>query len=226
MDKNTLVGFTLIGAVLIGFSIYNRPSQEEMERAKRYQDSITIAQVEAAKLEAEAAAQSIQALTYDSTSLFFGANQGTEQFTTLENNLVKVTFSNKGGRVVSATLKDYMNQQGEPLTLFNEQESGMNFAFEGKNENILTEDMFFQPINVTDSTVTMRLQTTGAGYIDFAYRLLPESYLVNFDIRAVGMQNFFPAAQKTVNIDWSQRVRQQERVSISNNATLRLLIEW
>ena len=202
MDKNTLVGFTLIGAVLIGFSIYNRPSQEEMERAQRYQDSLqTVALQEQARLEAEAEAQSIKALTLDSTSLFFGANQGTEQFTTLENNLVKVTFSNKGGRVVSATLKDYKNQQGEPLTLFNEQESGMNFAFEGKNENILTEDMFFQPMNVTDSTVTMRLQTTGAGYIDFAYRLLPESYMVNFDVRAVGMQNFFPAAQKTVNID-------------------------
>ena len=212
MDKNTLVGFTLIGAVLIGFSIYNRPSQEEMERAQRYQDSIqAIALQEAAKLEAEAAAQSAQALTLDSTSLFFGANQGTEQFTTLENNLVKVTFSNKGGRVVSATLKDYNNQQGEPLTLFNEEESAMNFAFEGKNENILTEDLFFQPMNVTDSTVTMRLQTTGAGYIDFAYRLLPESYMVDFIVRAQGMQNFFPAALKTVNIDWFQRARQQEK---------------
>ena len=212
MDKNTLVGFALIGAVLIGFSIYNRPSQEEMERAQRYQDSIqAIALQEAAKLEAEAAAQSAQALTLDSTSLFFGANQGTEQFTTLENNLVKVTFSNKGGRVVSATLKDYNNQQGEPLTLFNEEESAMNFAFEGKNENILTEDLFFQPMNVTDSTVTMRLQTTGAGYIDFAYRLLPESYMVDFNVRAQGMQNFFPAALKTVNIDWFQRARQQEK---------------
>ena len=212
MDKNTLVGFTLIGAVLIGFSIYNRPSQEEMERAQRYQDSIqAIALQEAAKLEAEAAAQSTQALTLDSTSLFFGANQGTEQFTTLENNLVKVTFSNKGGRVVSATLKDYNNQQGEPLTLFNEEESAMNFAFEGKNENILTEDLFFQPMNVTDSTVTMRLQTTGAGYIDFAYRLLPESYMIDFNVRAQGMQNFFPAALKTVNIDWFQRARQQEK---------------
>ena len=212
MDKNTLVGFILIGAVLIGFSIYNRPSQEEMERAKRYQDSIqTVAQQEAAKLEAETAALNSQALTLDSTSLFFGANQGTEQFTTLENNLVKVTFSNKGGRVVSATLKDYKDQKGQPLTLFNEQESVMNFAFEGKNENILTEDLYFQPTNVTDSTLTMRLQTTGNGHIDFAYRLLPESYMVNFDIRAVGMQNFFPAAQKTINIDWAQRARQQEK---------------
>ena len=211
MDKNTLVGFVLIGAVLIGFSYWNRPSQEEMERAQRYQDSIQTAQLEAARLEAQAAAQSVQALTLDSTSLFFGANQGTEQFTTLENNLVKVTFSNKGGRVVSATLKDYNNQQGEPLTLFNEEESALNFAFEGKNENILTEDMFFQPTHVSDSTVTMRLQTTGAGYIDFAYRLLPDAYMVNFDVRAVGMQNFFPAALKTVNIDWSQRARQQEK---------------
>ena len=211
MDKNTLVGFVLIGAVLIGFSYWNRPSQEEMERAQRYQDSIQAAQLEAARLEAQAAAQSVQALTLDSTSLFFGANQGTEQFTTLENNLVKVTFSNKGGRVVSATLKDYNNQQGEPLTLFNEEESALNFAFEGKNENILTEDMFFQPTHVTDSTVTMRLQTTGAGYIDFAYRLLPDAYMVNFDIRAIGMQNFFPAALKTINIDWSQRARQQEK---------------
>ncbi len=212
MDKNTLVGFLLIGAVLIGFIIWNRPSQEEMERARHYQDSIQAAAMqEAAKLEAEAEKLSQQALTLDSTSLFFGANQGTEQFTTLENNLVKVTFSNKGGRVVSATLKEYNNQQGEPLVLFNEEESAMNFAFEGKNENILTEDMFFQPVNVTDSTVTMRLATTGAGYIDFAYRLLPESYMVDFSIRANGMQNFFPAAQKTLNIEWFQRARQQEK---------------
>ncbi len=212
MDKNTLVGFILIGAVLIGFSIYNRPNQEEMERAQQYQDSIqAVALQEAAKKEAEAAALSTQALVMDSTSLFFGANQGTEQFTTLENNLVKVTLSNKGGRVVSATIKDYKDQKGQPLVLFNEQESSMNFAFEGKNENILTEDLYFQPTEVTDSTITMRLKTTGAGYIDFAYRLLPDAYLMNFDIRAVGMQNFFPAALKTVNIDWAQRARQQEK---------------
>ena len=212
MDKNTLVGFVLIGAVLVGFSIWNRPSQEEMERARHFQDSIqAVEQQKAAKLEAEAAAQKQQALVLDSTSLFFGANQGTEQFTTLENNLVKVTFSNKGGRVVSATLKEYKDQQGNPLVLFNEEESAMNFAFEGKNENILTEDLFFQPMNVTDSTVTMRLATTGAGYIDFAYRLLPESYMVDFSIQANGMQNFFPAAQKTLNIKWWQRARQQEK---------------
>ena len=213
MDKNTLVGFALIGAVVIGFSIYNRPSQEEMARAKHYQDSIqAIAQKEAAMQEQAAAQQSpAHTIQADSTSLLYGASQGTEQLTTLENDLVKVTFTNKGGRVCAAMLKDYNGQDGKPLDLFDEKDSGMNFAFEGKNENILTEDLYFQPTNVTDTTVTMRLTTNGAGYIDFDYKLLPNTYVVNFSIRANGMQNFFPAAANTVNINWHQRARQLEK---------------
>ena len=213
MDKNNLVGFALIGAVVIGFSIYNRPSQEEMARAKHYQDSIqAIAQKEAAMQEQAAAQQSpAHTIQADSTSLLYGASQGTEQLTTLENDLVKVTFTNKGGRVCAAMLKDYNGQDGKPLDLFDEKDSGMNFAFEGKNENILTEDLYFQPTNVTDTTVTMRLTTNGAGYIDFDYKLLPNTYVVNFSIRANGMQNFFPAAANTVNINWHQRARQLEK---------------
>ena len=136
MDKNTLVGFALIGAVVIGFSIYNRPSQEEMARAKHYQDSIqAIAQKEAERLAQAATAQSQNAtLHLDSTSMFYGANQGTEQLTTLENNVVKLTFTNKGGRVCAAILKDYNGQDGKPLMLFDEKDSGMNFAFRRKNE--------------------------------------------------------------------------------------------
>ena len=213
MDKNTLVGFALIGAVVIGFSIYNRPSQEEMARAKHYQDSIqAIAQKEAERLAQAPTTQSQNAtLHLDSTSMFYGASQGAEQLTTLENNVVKLTFTNKGGRVCAAILKDYNGQDGKPLMLFDEKDSGMNFAFEGKNENILTEDMYFQPTNVTDSTVTMRLAANNGGYIDFDYKLLPDAYMVNFTIRANGMQNFFPPALNTVNINWRQRARQLEK---------------
>lgn len=214
MDKNTLVGFTLIGAVLIGFSIYNRPSQEEMERARHYQDSIqTVAQEEAERQTQAALAQSQSAATLhvDSASMFYGASQGTEQLTILENDVVKLTLTNKGGRVCEATLKDYNGQDGEPLTLFDEKESGINFAFEGKAENILTEDMYFQPLNVTDSTVTMRLAASNGGSIDFDYKLLPNAYMVNFTIRANGMQNFFPTKTNSVDINWKQRARQLEK---------------
>ncbi len=211
MDKNTLVGFVLIGAVLIGFSIYNQPSQEERERAIHYRDSIQLAQQQEVERQALAAQEAAKTLQLDSTSLFYAGTQGTEQFTTLENNLVKLVFTNKGGRVASATLKEYNGQDGNPLILFSGEDTNMNFAFDGKNENILTEDMYFQPTNVTDSTVTMRLAATNGGYIDFNYKLLPETYLVNFTMRAVGMQNFFPASAKTVDIRWEQRARQQEK---------------
>lgn len=213
MDKNTLVGFALIGAVLIGFSIYNRPSQEEMERAKHYRDSIAAVQQEAERQAAEAAALQGKTTTLqiDSTSQFFEASRGTEQFTTLENNVVKLTLTNKGGRVCAATLKEYKGQNGQPLTLFDTTDAGMNFAFEGKGENILTEDMYFQPVNVTDSTVTMRLNAANGGYLDFDYKLLADAYMMNFTIRANGMQNFFPPALNAVNINWHQRARQQEK---------------
>ena len=212
MDKNTLVGFILIGAVVVGFSIYNRPSQEEIARAQREQDSIQAAAlVEKARQEKAAAAAQQQAFELDSTSLFYQNTKGTEEFTTLENDLVKVTFSNKGGRIASATLKEYNDQKKQPLVLFDQTDSRINFAFEGKSENIMTEEMFFQPTNVTDSTVTMTLQAANGAHIDFKYSLAPNSYLVNLTVQAEGMKNFFSPSQTTVNIDWKQRVRQMEK---------------
>lgn len=211
MDKNTLVGFTLIGAVLIGFSIYNRPSQEEMARAQRYQDSIQAVAQQEAERQLQAAQEQSAALQLDSTSLFYEANRGAEQLITLENNVVKLTFTNKGGRVCGASLKEYNGQDGQPVVLFDEKDSKMSFAFDGKNENIRTEDLFFQPMNVTDSTVTMRLAAQNGGYIDFDYQLLPDAYMVNFTMRANGMQNFFPTQNRTVNIHWEQRARQLEK---------------
>lgn len=211
MDKNTLVGFALIGAVIVGFGIWNRPSQEEMERARHYQDSIqavTQKQEEIRKAQEEAAAKTIQV---DSTSALFLATQGTEQFTTLENNLVQLTFTNKGGRVCKAMLKEYNDQKHQPLVLFDGTDASLNIGFAGKNENILTEQMFFETTQVTDSTVTMRLNAGNGGHLDFIYKLLPESYVVDFTVQAVGMQNFFSPSSKSMSVNWKQRARQMEK---------------
>ena len=102
------MGFALIGAVVIGFSIYNRPSQEEMARAKHYQgfhsgDSPKRRPNDRHRLPRHRAR--MQTLHLDSTSMFYGASQGAEQLTTLENNVVKLTFTNKGGRVCAANIK-------------------------------------------------------------------------------------------------------------------------
>lgn len=211
MDKNTLVGFALIGAVIVGFGIYNRPNQEERARAQHYQDSIQQViqkQEEIKKAQEEIAEKTIQ---IDSTSAFFQATQGEEQFLTLENDLLKLVFSNKGGRICKATLKDYKDQKQEPLILFDESDASLNFSFEGKNENIISDQMYFEATNVTDSTVSMRLKASNGGFLAFNYRLLPNSYMVDMTVEAEGMQNFFSPSLKSMSIDWKQRARQMEK---------------
>ena len=212
MDKNTLVGFALIGAVVIGFQ-HLQPSQPGRNGTCKTLPGFHSGYRPKKSCHARTGSTAECGL-YNTGRLYLTVlwrEPGTEQLTTLENDLVKITFTNKGGRVCAATLKNYNGQDGKPLELFDEKDSGMNFAFEGKNENILTEDLYFRPTNVTDNTVTMRLATNGAGYIDFDYKLLPNTYVVNFSIRANGMQNFFPAAANTVNINWHQRARQLEK---------------
>ena len=84
--------------------------------------------------------------------------------------------------------------------LFDEKDSGIDFAFEGKNENILTEDMYFPAYQRNRQHCNYALAANNGGYIDFDYKLLPDAYMVNFTIRANGMQNFFPPALNTVSI--------------------------
>lgn len=212
MDKNTLVGFLLIAGVLIGFSYYNRPSAEEMERAKHNQDSIqAITQKQDSLVQAAKAAAQLKAEEPDSTSAFFTTAQGTEQVTTLENELIRIDLSNKGGRVCKAVLKEYNDQQKQPLVLFDKEDASLAIALEGKNENLRSDLLFFQTADATDSTVTMRLMASNGGHIDFAYKLLPHSYVLDLSIQASGMQNFFSPSVKTMNINWKQRARQMEK---------------
>ena len=212
-NKSTIIGWVLIAAVLVGFFLMNKPSEEqlaEQARVRAIQDSIALVQAQQELDQAVAKANYNQALSQDSASALFLAAQGEEQPFILENELVKLTFSNRGARVTSAILKEYTNQEGLPLELFNQDDESLNFMLDGKNENIITEKLYFQPIVVTDSTLVFRMPVA-AGYLDFSYQLLPESYMLNFTVQAHGLQNFFPSSMKTMNVDWAQRVRQQEK---------------
>ena len=213
MDKNTLVGFALIGAVIVGFGIYNRPSQEEITRAQHYQDSIQQVTLEKQIEEQKKAPETNTAVTasLDSTSIFYETGQKEEQLVTLENNVLQLTLTNKGGRIYKAVLKEYNDQEKKPLVLFDNRDIAFNIGFEGKNENIFSDQLTFDTVNATDSTVTMRLNASNGGHIDFIYTLLPESYMVNFSVQAVGLQNFFSSSERTLSIDWKQRARQMEK---------------
>ena len=216
MDKNTITGLVLIGILLIGFSFLSRPSEEQIAAQKKYYDSIAVVQQqeEALKAKTEAALANSQkevASAADSSALFFNALHGTDSKISIQNNVAEITFTTKGGRVYSAMLKDYMAQDKKtPVMLFDGDDASMNFNFYNKAGAIQTKDYFFEAVNKTDSSVTMRLAADSASYIDFIYTLKPDSYLMNFEIKATGMEDKL-ASTKYVDIDWSQRARQLEK---------------
>ena len=212
-NKSTIIGWILIAAVMVGFIWINKPTEEqlaEQARLRAAQDSIALVQAQQELDQSMAEARYNQALLQDTTSALYQAAQGEEQTFTLENEVVRLTFSNRGARVTSAILKEYTNQEGLPLELFNQDDESINFMLDGKNENIVTEKLYFEPIEVTENTLVFRMPV-GTGHLDFSYRLLPESYMLNFTVQAHGLQNFFPSSMKTMNVDWEQRVRQQEK---------------
>lgn len=226
MDRNTLFGFLLIGIVLIWFSWFNRPTPEQLDAAKRYNDSI--AAVEAARQniaesDAEQTQNSIenldaiqsdsarQAALVNKFGAFAPVVEGTESFTTLENDLIKLTLSNKGGQISQAVLKKYKSFDQETLTLFEGKDNSYGFLFKTGSRYINTADLFFTPVTVNDQQVTMRLKLGDNQYFDLVYSLDADSYMVKMDIRQKGMDQILASSTSDLDMFWKQTVRRQEK---------------
>lgn len=226
MDKNTILGFLFIGIILIWFSWFNRPTQEQLDATKQYNDSI--AAVEAAKqntaeLNAEQTQTNIDQLAgldSDSTrqsaligkfGAFATVAEGTESFTKLGNDLVELTFTNKGGRIYSVILKKYNSFNSDTLTLFSGKDNNYGFLFKSGSRYINTSDLYFTPVTVNDKQVVMRLNLGDEKYFDLAYTLDPNSYMVKMDIRQKGMEQILPGDITDLDMFWEQTVRRQEK---------------
>ena len=214
MDKNTVTGFLLIILVIIGFSWYSRPSQEELQQMAK-QDSIAAVEMRKAELksqeeEIQVEKERIEQAT-DSSALFFSQRSGSGQDVVLQNSKVKVAISTQGGTIQSAQIKGYKSRNHEgDVILMNRKDAQMAFSFEGKQENIVTSDYFFRPENQTDSSVTMMLDQPGK-YIAISYRLRPNTYMVDIHITTGGMSGLFSPSMKTMNVSWTDRIMQQEK---------------
>jgi YidC/Oxa1 family membrane protein insertase len=215
MNRDTLIGFVLIGLVLIGFSWYNQPSQEELEAYQRQQDSISAiqkdAEVKAKMAEAERKAEADAAIQGDSTALFFSASTGTAKDIVLKNGKVELTFSTKGGTLTKAVILGFEDKDSaDRITLFDAKDQQMNFLLAGKNDNIITQDLFFTPSNQTERTLTMTAPAQNGGSITFQYEL-GNDYMLHFSMLATGLSGQFAPNYKEMDIEWTSRARQQEK---------------
>ena len=216
MNRDTLIGFVLIGLVLIGFSWYNQPSQEEIEAYQRQQDSLAAVQqdkdVKAKIAEAERKAKAEEAAKGDTTATFYSALNGQDRSIVLKNDKVELTLQTKGGTVSKAVIKGFKNIDNtkDEVTLFDEKTQQLNFMLAGKTENIITNDLYFAPTNVSDSTVTMTAPAQNGGSIVMNYRL-GHDYMLHFTLQANGLSGFFAPNYKEMDIEWGELARQQEK---------------
>lgn len=223
MNKNNIIGFLLIAVVLIGFSWYNQPSAEE-QRAAFVQDSIAKAKHAEMEKASKAAAAKRQTnakakVEADSTALFYSALKGQAKKIVLKNEKAELTLNTKGATVEKAVIKGYVGHNlqvkdgsadAKDVTLFDGNDQSLKFMLEAKEANIITSDLYFTPSNVTDKSVTLTAVAGEGKTLTLTYTL-GNDYMLHMSLQANGMAGLFSPNYNKMDVDWSDKARQQER---------------
>lgn len=242
MDKNTFTGLLLIAAIVIGFSIYNAPSDEEIAEQRRINDSITQVQkekdrIEMKKLDAEvqkenteysspisdsaamAKSDSLEAIKNASAYGVFGvaANKEEEKIQ-VETDLMKLTFSSKGGVLQKAVLKDYSTYSGDDLVLIDSTSKfNLNF-FSRDNRTITTDELFFTSAENSftlsgedEKILSYKLDIGGDRYIEYVYTIKGNDYQLGFDVNMVGMDQAIDMRTGEIGLEWMVNAPSQEK---------------
>ncbi|HRW97178.1 MAG TPA: membrane protein insertase YidC [Bacteroidales bacterium] len=193
MDKNTVIGLVLIFAVFIGFTLFNQPSKEEIERQQQVKDSLelvklredSIRQMQQAKTIAQPVQETlpersdslspnkdnIRTLT-DKLGVFALAANGEKEEFVIENDLMKLRISNFGGKIINAELKDYKTYDSLPLVLFNNDDAVFGYTFFANSRRINTNELFFLPCFQDSTASTSKtMKVSGEDTLQFAMRL-------------------------------------------------------
>jgi YidC/Oxa1 family membrane protein insertase len=230
MDKNTIIGIVLILGILFTFNFLNKETAEQQlareQVEAKYNDSIqelknveqlaeNVEEVEVITVSDSASPNfgMIDSLAQSKLTKQFGifasASQGAANYYTIENDLLKLTLSSKGGKVVKAELKKYQSYPNymiardslkdiaakdlpilEPLQLFDEDSSTMFFDIAmNSSKNLKTSDLYFTPIKTESNNIVLRAKTSEEGmYIEMSYKL-EDNYDVDFNLTFAGLED-------------------------------------
>ena len=223
MDRNSIIGLILIAGILIGYSIWIQPSPEDIAKMQRTKDSIAALQVTqqiALKTPEQSILPNINDTLLSADSLediklkeqfgaFAPAAKGEEKQHIVENDLLKLTISSKGGRVVSAEVKNYKTNDSLPLILFHENQTEFNINLVSGGKNISTGDLFFQADkenlivkNLDSNRIVFRSYVSEKQYIEYSYGLKGNSYQLDYDVRFVGLNDLIAKNEAAFNLHW------------------------
>lgn len=210
-----MTGLVLMGLLLIGFSWWSQPSAEEQAK-KMQQDSIAaVTQHKAELAKQQAHAKEIADLKAkqkaDTTALFHAALEGQAQEVVLKNEHLELSVNTKGGTVSKAIIKNFKDREDNPdVVLFDDKVQKLNFIMSTKEANIATQDLYFSPSAQTDSTLTLTADAGQGKSLVIQYRLGAD-YLLHMSMKVNGMNGLFAPQTKSMNVDWTDKCRQQEK---------------
>lgn len=232
MERNNIIAFILIFMTMIVWSYLNQPSAEEIQRQQQIQDSIALVNEKA--IDAQVAAENLtpapQATISDSAKVAlasgtFGAFApsavGEAKSYTLENNNVKLEFTNKGGKIISANLKDYKSSalvENEdigytPLYFMNDERNKFNYRLSTPNvpsRIINTEELYFES-DQNGNTITFTARTSDGGSIQQKYSLAEDGYNVDYDLTLIGMERHLSTDGKSIELEWDNYLNRLEK---------------
>ncbi len=238
LDLNTIIGFVLIFGIIIWIMYKNTPTDAEIAAQKAQQE-----QVDKAKVKNDTKANVTQAAVIDSTGkdslnliqlkstlgdFAYSATlpSAKANSTILENKLVKLTVSNKGGQITEVVLKEherFYKGSGKLVSLVKDNNASLNLKLQTKdNRSLDTEDLFFEPTltNVGDNQVlSMRLKAGPNEFLEYRYVLKANDYMLDFDVRSEGLGQILNTT-KPIDLEWELKgARNEKSVSYENRYT-------
>ena len=236
IDLNTIIGFVLIAGLLLYMLYQNAPTEEQIAADKAKQEQINAAkkQVEVTgKEEAVSIENTIKnlpdslktvALQNKFGAFAYSANTASgKEDVIVENEVLKLKFSNKGGQLTEVKLKQYVDYDSIPIYLVKDNNAAFNINFETTDNRLLnTQDLNFQPTvtkNGDNQIVSMKLKVSETKFLEYKYIIKPNDYMVDFTIKSQGLSDVINSSKK-VDLDWRQKTyRHDKSISYENRYT-------
>lgn len=213
-DKNTVIGFVLLAGLFFAYFWFTNKQQNELEAYKKhYEDSVALVKSTAQKAAALKAATLVDSSTNQSATDSVKADSVKEQLVVIENEVVKVTLTNKGGQVANVLLKQYTNSNKQQVVLGDS--TSLNYPINiANNQSAQVNQLLFQQAQVLPTEngvqkVAFTLTTPSGNTITHLFSLAPKQYNIDWTIQMNGADQLLTNRQ--LNVLWEAHSFKQER---------------
>lgn len=213
LDTKTMIAFGLMFVLMI-WMFYNQPAPQANKEEKKQEQTQPTENKPVSNVSV-VPTDSLALVNYKSQLGAFGYSAGLSSakegaFTEIENEVIKLKISNKGGQVSELLVKNQKTYQGEPVFLIKDGNSDFGLEFTTIDNRILnTKDLFFEP-SVSGNSVSMKLKVSENQHLEYVYTLRPNEYFLDFSVRSVGLNSVVNSA-KSAQLTWELVARRMEK---------------